>query len=117
MYNYYKGIIPEGDNIFIVSKTSCVGGSPCDEAVEFTYTFVQSASDDDLKIFGDNWHKRGTNHRTHGDLYLRDLEVETGYYVKISNIVDFVDKYGDCVVGRCRLSGAITIEIYDTYRE
>lgn len=43
--------------------------------------------------------------------------VEVVWAVEVSDMQEFVEKYGDCVVGRSSKNGFCTIEIYDDYRE
>ncbi len=43
-------------------------------------------------------------------------KIEKEWAVELEDIGAFVDKYGQCVVGR-DIDGFCTIEIYDDYRE
>lgn len=63
-----------------------------------------------------DWYEDGTNHRVEGGKIRRDLGTKEVWGVELTDLQAFVDKYGECIVGR-ENSGFYTIEIYDTYRE
>jgi len=79
-----KYLVAKCANIYLVSRTSVMGGSPCDEAFE-------------VEI-------------------LADTVVLRRWAVYITNIMDFVDTHGECVLSRDEY-GFANIEIYDTCRE
>jgi hypothetical protein len=65
------------------------------------------------------WYASGTNHRIENGEICRDMKYEEVYVINIDNITDImnlIDKYGECIIGR-NAGGFNTIEIYDDYRE
>lgn len=108
--------------LYLCSRTSAYGEKPCDEAFQVVLTNTDTRSVDDPKKIpahrgtdGD-WYTRGTNHRVEGGMIRRDMGVKKEWAVELEDIGAFVDKYGQCVVGR-DIDGFCTIEIYDDYRE
>lgn len=95
---------------------------PCDEAVQYMTLIVDRRDVDDPKKLRCNkgtdgdWWIRGTNHRIENGCICRDFGWEAGWFVEISDVMDFVRKHGDCVVSIDN-DGYETIEIYDDYRE
>lgn len=79
-----KRLVAPCADIYLVSRTSVMGGNPCDEAFE-------------VEI-------------------LAATVVLRRWAVNITNIMDFVDTHGECVVSRDE-HGFAKIEIYDTCRE
>lgn len=109
--------------LYLVSRTSSPPGEkPCDEAFRVVLTNTDTRSCDNPKKIPVNngtdgdWFLRGTNHRVENGYIKRDLGVKEDWAVEVTDIQDFVDKYGDCVVGR-DVDGFCTVEIYDDYRE
>lgn len=110
------------EKLFIVRRTSKQGGKPCDEAFEAEIMRVDSRNTDDPKkilVYGgtEGWYKHGSNHRLENGRICRDI-FDKVYVIEldsITNIMNFIDKYGECIIDRDR--GFCTIEIYDNYRE
>jgi len=63
-----------------------------------------------------DWYTSGTNHRIEGGMIRRDMGTKVEWAVELQDVQAFVDRHGDCVVGR-NVDGYCTIEIYDDYRE
>lgn len=109
-------------SLFLCRRTSTCGGKPCDEAFEVVLVNTDTRSCDDPKKIlahhgtdGD-WYERGTNHRVEAGMIRRDLGTKTKWAVELPDVMPFVKKYGDCVVG-VNDDGFNEIEIYDDYRE
>lgn len=108
--------------LFLANRTSSWSGKPCDEAFEAETMQIDRRNCDDPKKIpahkgtdGD-WYQRGTNHRVENGTICRDLGWQREWFVRLDDVMAFVDKYGECVVGRDH-RGFATIEIYDDYRE
>lgn len=108
--------------LYLVRRTSSDRGPPCDEAFKILTTKVDTRNWDDPKkipannlTYGD-WYLRGTNHRVENGKMKRDMGTREEWAIEISDIHEFIDKYGNCVVGRDN-NGFYTVEIYDDYRE
>lgn len=70
--------------------------------------------DDRLAAFDGSWLSRGTEHKVLENSIsrrLHDVEVWTVTLTSLEQLMDFVGKYGTCVLGEG------DIEIYDDYRE
>lgn len=108
--------------LYLVRRTSMYEGSPCPDAFIIERIFIDTRNcDDPKKIPANNgkdgdWFLRGTNHRVENGMIKRDLGTIQEWAVEIPDILAFVDKYGECVVGR-NSNGFYEIEIYDDYRE
>jgi len=108
--------------IYLVSRTSCWEGQPCDEAYEVEMIKVDRRTVDDPKKIPVNngtdgdWYERGTNHRIEDGKICRDLGFYSRWAVQVNDIMDFVDDHGCCMVSRDS-EGFANIEIYDDYRE
>lgn len=108
--------------LYLCSRTSAYHEKPCDEAFLVIRTYVDTRNCDDPKKIPANrgsdgdWYTKGTNHRVENGMIRRDLGVQEDWAVEITNLQEFVDKYGPCVVYRNE-DGFCTIEIYDDYRE
>ncbi len=108
--------------LYLASRTSAYGEKPCDEAFKIVRVNTDTRNCDDPKKIpahggtdGD-WFLRGTNHRVENGKIKRDLGTQEKWAVEVPDIQAFVDKYGDCVVGR-DADGFCTVEIYDDCRE
>ena len=109
--------------LFLVSRTSQHDKKrPCEEAFQAYTVFVDMRNADDPKKIpaynGTNgdWYERGSNHRIEDGRITRDLHRYQAWFVRIDDIMKFVEKYGTCVID-CDSNGIGTIEIYDDYRE
>lgn len=102
--------------IYLVSRTSCWEGKPCEEAYEVEIMHVGRRNCDDPNNVPDDWYKRGSNHRVENGSICRDLGWLRRWVVQVNDVMDFVDNHGCCVVSRDS-EGFATIEIYDDYRE
>ena len=110
--------------LYLVRRTSNWGEDikPCDEAFKILFKKIDVRNTDDPKKIpafrgtNGNWYELGTNHRVENGMIMRDMGTKTAWAIEISDIQGFVDKYGDCVVGR-NVEGFCTIEIYDDHRE
>jgi len=119
-----RKIIKQEDGLYLVSRTSEWGhSSPCEEAFQATTLDVDVRSVDDPKKIpaykgkDDSWwYEEGANHRVENGNICRDIGWSAKWFVKIDSLIDFVNKYGDCVLSIGR-DGFISIEIYDDYRE
>jgi len=108
--------------LYLCRRTSTYDEKPCDEAFLVTLTNTDTRNCDDPKKIpahkgtdGD-WYTKGANHRVDGGMIRRDMGTRDAWAVELADIGMFVDKYGQCVVGR-DVNGFCTIEIYDDYRE
>jgi hypothetical protein len=117
---------------YVVTRTSLRSSElkPCDEAVKGVFTRVDMRTADDPKKIAafhgtdDWWYREGQNHRVikkrGKSLIARDFADER-WYVEIETLdqlMQFIDKYGECVVGPNFLNADVmSIEIYDGYRE
>lgn len=108
--------------LYLCTRTSACGMKPCDEAFRVLIVNTDTRDVDDPKKIPANrgtdgdWYKKGTNHRVEGGKIRRDLGTKEEWAVELRDLQAFVDKHGECVVGR-DIDGFCTIEIYDTYRE
>jgi hypothetical protein len=109
--------------LYLVSRTSsCDSQKPCEEAYQVKIKSVDARNVDDPKKIPSNrgtngdWYERGENHRVENGKIKRDMGWVDVWVVDIDDIAAFVDKYGDCIIGRDQ-NGFSTIEIYDDYRE
>jgi hypothetical protein len=108
--------------IFLCSRTSVYDGCPCEDAFQILIPCIDCRAVDDPKkvpaYHGQEswWYEEGTNHRVENGLIYRDMPPIKVWAVKLSNIMDFVSKYGECIVSVSR-QGYQEIEIYDSYRE
>jgi len=114
-------IVTPEDNLFLVERTSILGWdvSPCDEAFSVEVINVDRRilrGDYTNYIWYKQWYDKGTNHREWERGICRDLGTKLKWAVRIDNIMEFVKKYGQCVI-EIDLNGFNTIEIYDGYRE
>ena len=109
------------DGVFLVSRTSSIG-QPCEDAYEVEVMQIDTRDVDcPKKIPANNgtngdWYERGTNHRVEDGHIFRDLGLSKQWAVQVSDIMNFVDIHGECVLSRDR-EGFANIEIYDDYRE
>lgn len=116
-------IVNPGPGLFVVRRTSLWNDEkPCDKAFEADVMHVDRRNVDDPKKIpahggtdGDLY-QRGENHRVENGCIRRDLGWQRKWFVRIDDVMEFVDKYGQCVLSRDD-SGFATIEIYDDYRE
>lgn len=107
--------------LFLLNRTS--GLSSADEiegAFYINKIIVESWNYDShekilINGFAYEWYKKGTNHRTENGKIFRDIGVEQFISIKINNVMEFVQKYGECIVSI--KDGYNCIEIYDDYRE
>jgi hypothetical protein len=110
--------------LFMANRSSLYSctDKPCKEAFPAEYLIVDRRNVDDPKKLPYNrgtdgdWYDLGSNHRLEGGNICRDMGWERRWFVRLEDIMAFVDKYGQCVIGR-NLGGFATIEIYDHYRE
>lgn len=112
-------------NTFICRRTS--GGwkdKPCEEAYEKPVVSIDIRTvDDPAKVKAyigeptDWWYSTGTNHRVEHGQIVRDMGEEIVWVVDIDNILDFIKKYGECVISYYIHYNMFQIEIYDDYRE
>ena len=121
-------VVKPRSDLYIVSRTSCPSydDKPCEEAYQVQITDVDCRWTDDPRkvlIYNDPkcdwWYKHGTNHRVEDGMIKRDAGINTVWVVKIEQLADlmeFIKKYGDCVLSR-RRDGFAEIEIYDDHRE
>jgi hypothetical protein len=107
--------------IYLVSRTSCCEGKPCDEAYEVEMMQVDRRNCDHPKKIpahdgtdGD-WYNHGSNHRVENGNICRDMGWRRQWVVQVNDVMDFVDSHGECVVGRTN-EGYATIEIYNCSR-
>jgi len=110
-------------DLFIVSRASSYGDDPpCDNAFQLEVINVDVRNTDDPKKIpanrgtDGNWYVLGTNHRVVNGKITRELGTRKEWVVSIKNILEFVDKYGACVIGKTN-NGDYTITIYDDYIE
>lgn len=98
--------------------------APCEEATRRPYTRVDERT---FKTFAEHdakwprpWESEGHNHRVTETGIARDFD-DTDWFVDFETADDllaFLDKYDQCVVGRFMFNEEIReIEIYDTWRE
>lgn len=114
---------------FAVRRTSGWEGSPCDEAYQDTYTYVDRRSADDPRKIPayqhlsnqDWWYGEGNNHRIVDGQIARDFEGRKGWFIDINSLDEllaFQEKYGRLVIESMFGSmDTVEIEIYDSYRE
>lgn len=109
--------------LYLCSRTNSYSeDKPCDEAFQITVITTDTRNCDDPKKIPANkgtdgdWYTRGTNHRVENGNIKRDLGTHKVWAVELTDILSFVDKYGDCVISR-NGNGFGEIEIYDDYRE
>lgn len=106
---------------FQITRTSCYGEQPCSEAVKESVPSYDDRTfktfeeyDKKLGKFDGAWTAKGSNHEVTSWGIRRQLgriDAWTIDFTTIEQLMKFVDKYGDCVVGDD------WIEIYDGYRE
>ena len=107
---------------FLVSRTSAWDERPCDEAFQIDIVRTDTRNvDDPKKIPANNgtdgtWYLDGTNHRVENGRIKRDMGVAAVWVVEVSDLLSFIDKYGECVIGK-GINDFYTLEIYDDYRE
>ena len=108
--------------LYLCTRTSAYDMKPCEEAFRVLIVNTDTRHFDDPKKIPANcgtdgdWYTKGTNHRVEGGKIRRDLGTKEEWAVELTDLQAFVDKHGECVVGR-DLDGFCTMEIYDTYRE
>ncbi len=111
-------------DIFLVRRTSewIDKEKPCEFAFKVQCQNVDCRSVDDPRKIPANrgtdggWYAKGSNHRVVNGAIMRDMGWLTKWAVKITDVMDFVDSNGECVISRDN-NGIKTIEIYDDYRE
>jgi hypothetical protein len=106
---------------FIVKRTSDWGGSnkPCEGAIRAEVKITDARRYKYPSEFPggeEQWFGRGENHRIENGGICRDIGWGEEWVIQVGNVLEFVDKHGECVVSRDR-NGWPTIEIYDGYRE
>lgn len=109
--------------LFSVTRTSSYVGKPCEEAYEIEVKKVDTRSCDcPSKILfykGTTswWYREGTNHRVENGFIKRDLGTKRIWVVELDDILEFVSKYGECVLSYDSDLDMYCFEIYDDYRE
>ena len=109
-------------DLFIVSRASNGIEKPCNEAVQFEeiYTDIRVVgSPDELGCMtSEQWYSEGSNHRIINGKIARDTVYNKEWAVKLAtleSLMDFIKKYGECVVYYDREYQYI--KIYDDYIE
>ena len=108
------------DGLYLCRRAS-IGYSdkPCDESFEIEVIEVDERTTDDhrkipcYKNNPEDWYKNSFNHRVENGRIRRDM-VRTAWAVEIVNSLDFVKKYGRCVI-EFDDAGYANIKIYDDY--
>lgn len=111
---------------FIVKRTStCSETQPCEEAKRVKLTVTETLGSDNpsdvpyYKTHPLQWSEVGRNHRIIDGKCARDID-RMDWVMNLGSVTaikDFVNKYGECVIGIDKGAGLMTIEIYDDYRE
>ena len=89
--------------LFIVKY---IEGHPCSDAFPVNLMQVDCRNVDDPKKIPANdgtdgdWYKEGSNHRVKDGKIYRDLGWAEEWVVLLDDMMDFVDKYGRCLVDR-----------------
>ena len=112
------------DGIYLISRSSFYieDNPPCDEAYQIETLDVDRRNVDNPKKIPVHlgrdtwWYEKGENHRVENGSICRDVGFSKKWVVKIDNMVEFIKKYGTCVID-IDFDNWMTIEIYDDYRE
>lgn len=111
---------------FIVKRTSTYSEhQPCEEAKRIKLTITETLGSDNpsdvpyYKQYPHQWSEVGKNHRVVDGRCTREVERMDWVlnFSSVAAIKEFVNKYGECVIGVDEGAGLMTIEIYDDYRE
>jgi len=120
--NIERLVVPV-DGVYLVSRTTAWKDNtrPCEEAykVETLDIDIRNCNNPrkipSHKDMDDSWwYKNGTNHRVENGKICRDIGWSKKWAVKIDNLVDFIKKYGVCIVG-IDVNNFLTLEISDDY--
>jgi hypothetical protein len=110
-----------------VSRTTSSEAQPCEEAYRAAYVrHDERNTDDPAKIPAKAgidpqwWYAEGRNHRIENGHIIRDFDDEAWFMnlESLDDLLRFIAKYGDVVVGPWYSNESILkVEIYDDYRE
>lgn len=121
MIDLNETVTPPRPGLYICCRTSS-GNPSIPEAFKVLVVETDTRCCDDPKKIPANygtdgdWYTIGTNHRVEDGMIKRDIGTRYEWAVELTDIMEFVDRYGECIVGRDD-RGFCTIEIYDDYRE
>lgn len=112
---------------FMVLRTSCYDGKPCDEAVLESFVRVDERttdSPDKIPFYAgkptDWWYSDGRNHRIENGHICRDFDAQA-WFIEIPDLaalMAFAAQHGDIVIKKSYGNRNIDeIEIYDDYCE
>lgn len=110
-------------NLWLCERTGNFKDSPCEEAFEIPYVYIDKRNTDDLCKLHDSkiWYLKGRNHRIENGRLTRDLD-QKRWVVEINDFNDllkFCEKHGEIVlsIDTDGIDPFFSIEIYDDYRE